>query len=115
MMRLENIQRQGQEEPFSFDFFSSPKEKLPEVHIFLDISKGAFGQDGTVDPEQFAFGRRNLFLHGFPLSNETLGDIQHLVPFGQRFLAAACLDALFFQRAIITAVAFVHAGNCLEA
>ena len=115
MMEFENIQRQGEKQPFGLNFFSAPKKKLSEMQIFLDVSKGALGQNGTVDPEQLAFRRIDLFLHGFPLLNEAFGDVQHFVPFGQRFLASARFDALFFQRAIVAAVAFIHAGGCLEA
>ena len=42
MMKIENVHRQEEEEPFSFDFFSAQKEKLSEIHILHDVSKGAF-------------------------------------------------------------------------
>ena len=74
-MELENVQGQGKQEPFSFDFFLPTQEKLAEIQIFLDISEGAFGLDGTIDTQDFSLGRVDFFFHSLPLTQKSLGDI----------------------------------------
>ena len=113
-MELEDIQRQGEKEPFGFDLFLAAEKETAEGQVFLDVGERAFGLDGSVDAQEFSFGGSDFFLHGFPLTNEPFGNVQDFVPFLQRFLAPARLDALFFQRALVTAVAFIYAGSRLE-
>ena len=114
MMKFEDIQRQGEKEPFGFDFFLTAEKKTAEVQVFLDVGERAFGLDGAVDTQEFAFGGSNFFFHGFPLTNEPFGNVQDFVPFFQWFLAPVRLDALFFQRTLAAAVAFIYAGGRLE-
>ena len=96
-MEFEDIQRQGEKEPFGFDFFLAAEKKTAEVQVFLDVGERAFGLDGSVDTQELAFWGSDFFLHGFPLTNEPFGNVQDFVPFLQRFLAPARFDTLFFQ------------------
>ena len=56
-MEFEDIQRQGEKEPFSFDFFLAAEKKTAEVQVFLDIGERAFGLDGSVDTQEFGHQR----------------------------------------------------------
>lgn len=114
MMELENVQSQGEQQPFGLDFFFASKQELTEIQVFLDVGERAFGLDGSVDPQELSFGGSDFFLHGFPLTNEPFGNVQDFVPFLQRFLAPARFDALFFQRTLVATVAFIYAGSRLE-
>ena len=114
-MELENVQSQGEQQPFGLDFFLASKQELTEIQVFLDISESTFGLDGTIDPEQLAWGRGNFSFHRFPLFLEAFGNIEDFVSFFQGLLAAARLDAFLFQGAFVTAVTFIHAGSDLKA
>ena len=69
-MELENVNRQSQEQPFSFNFLLPAGEKSAEIHILFGECECSFGLNGTIDPEQDSFIGGYLLFHFFPLSSE---------------------------------------------
>ncbi len=62
MMKFEDIQRQGEKEPFGFDFFLTAEKKTAEGQVFLDVGERAFGLDGSVDGVCSEFSVKKGFL-----------------------------------------------------
>ena len=110
MMQLENVVGQAQQRPFHFNLNGAAEKESTKAHVFLDHGKDALGLDAAVDPDQLALRCVDAFLHLSPLSCETLGDIDDLTALCQRLLAAACPDALLFQRTASTVLAAVNGG-----
>ena len=109
-MQLENVVGQAQERPFHFDLDSAAEKEPTKAHVFLDHGKDALGLDAAIDPDQLALDCVDPFFHCLPLTGKTLGYIDDLAALCQRFLAAACPDALFFQRTTAAVLAAVNRG-----
>ena len=54
-MELENVNRQSQEQPFSFNFLLPAGEESAEIHILFSKCESTFRLNGTIDSEQDTF------------------------------------------------------------